>query len=323
MEPYRIEKIGKENFQLLLPLMKDCFGMDVDTAYFEWKYTANPAGSFIGFIAIDNSTNEVGASYNVIPQRLLIDGKESVVYQSCDTMTHSAHRRRGLFKMLALECYRQLREENKLFVIGYGGADSTPGFIKFGWRHVTDFRYSFKLRLFCRLSLPGKSAAQHFFIGFNEKKLREVIDTIPGTNAIHSQRTAAHIAWRIANPRFNYEMVLFDDQNGHIGYIIYYVTNNKLLIFDFIFNGNKSRQALIGYVSREVVKKKYQGLIAICQENGWQEKALAKNNFMRNPFKKGPLSERTPFIFYAEDGPMEKYNNSCQWEMTAYDHDAL
>src|SRR6476661_2874164 len=81
MSDYRIERITADQFDLLVPLMKDCFGMDTDINYFKWKYVENPAGSFIGFIALQEATSEVAAYYGVIPQVLVIEGEERMICQ--------------------------------------------------------------------------------------------------------------------------------------------------------------------------------------------------------------------------------------------------
>src|SRR6185295_2076359 len=149
MPDYLIRKLESDEFDLLIPLMKDCFGMDVDTGYFRWKFLENPAGSFIGFIAVEPDTQEVAAYYGVIPEAFMISGEKKKIYQSCDTMTHSRHRRKGLFQKLAIHCYDFLRENNELFVIGFSGAQSTPGFLKFGWKAPFYFANLFVPRILC------------------------------------------------------------------------------------------------------------------------------------------------------------------------------
>ncbi len=323
MSKYSTRKIGSAEFELLIPLMKDCFGMDVNLAYFQWKYIDNPAGSFVGFIAIDNQTGEVGAYYGVIPQKLLIDGTEKVIYQSCDTMTHSKHRRQGLFKMLAMECYDYLRNNNELFIIGYGGADSTPGFIKFGWKHVFNFRYSFLPAIMCKLAALGAYKASDFSDNPSLENLEGAIAKLQSSNTIHSARTAQHILWRTKNNHFNYQFVFYKQQNEVLGYAVYYINDNKLILFDFIFSNSTCRKAIIWYLSKLVNKKGYKAIIGYCQEKAAFEKQLRSSMFLTNPFKKGPLTERTPFIFYAADEEMNKYINPADWQMTSYDHDAL
>src|SRR5690606_12957074 len=78
--------------------------------------------------------------------------KDRIIYQSCDTMTHSLHRRKGLFKLLANHCYSYLRNKNELFIIGFGGDESTPGLIKFGWQEIFKFQYIFRVNIQSYLS---------------------------------------------------------------------------------------------------------------------------------------------------------------------------
>lgn len=323
MSKYRIEQIGADKFRLLIPLMKDCFGMDVNIGYFHWKYIDNPAGHFIGFIAIENETNEVGAYYGVVPQNFIIDGKKQTIYQSCDTMTHSEHRRLGLFKMLALECFRYLEENNKLFIIGFGGSQSTPGFLKFGWKHIFDFRYYFKPHLFCQ------AARMHSFSNENFKEVSDVsvlesfVSKPDQEKTIHSGRNVKHIGWRTNNPHFTYKIITFSQKEVIEGYVIFYVQKSKMILFDFRFSSNKAEKELLWYLSKEVIKFNYKGIIAYCQENGKYAKKLKRNAFVANPFKKGPLAERTPFIIFAPPDVIDKNSDASKWQMTSYDTDAL
>src|SRR5664279_2722285 len=260
MSDYHIRKIGSDDFEMLIPLMKDCFGMEVSIDYFQWKYIQNPAGSFIGFVAIKSATNEVGAYYGVIPQNLLIDGIEKTIYQSCDTMTHSNHRRQGLFRMLAKECFQFLKENNQLFVIGFGGAQSTPGLLKLGWKHVFDFKYYFKPAISCRLSFIRSFEKDNFFENNGIKNIEDFLNKIkhsPGV--ISSARSAKHVRWRTQNPRYCYKTTCYIQRDVVEGYVVYYIQHNKLILFDFIFNTSASEKALFWFLSKQVNKNGYKG----------------------------------------------------------------
>ena len=323
MPDYRIKRIGAEDFSMLIPLMKDCFGMDVNIGYFHWKYIDNPAGHFIGFIAIEPITNEIGAYYGVIPQSLIINGKERIIYQSCDTMTHSKHRRLGLFKMLAQECFHYLKKENKFFIIGFGGAQSTPGFLKFGWKQLFNFRYYFKPRLFCNTAALRSFAKNCFKEEHDINAMASFFTKINQPAAIHSKRNTAHTRWRIKNPNYTYQLITYSQNNVIEGYVIYYIQQKKMILFDFIFTTKKSEKGLLWYLSKQVLKNNYQGIITFCQQKGVQAKLLQANQFIKNPFKKGPLSEQTAFIFFAGEEEMNAYADPACWEITGYDHDAL
>ncbi|MEO6830706.1 MAG: GNAT family N-acetyltransferase, partial [Chitinophagaceae bacterium] len=146
---YTIRKVEPNELALLLPLMKDCFGMEVDVSYFQWKFLDNPAGSFVGFAAFHEESGDCAGYYGVIPEQYVVDGKPSIIFQSGDTMTHSKHRRQGLFFKLATACYQYLEAQSNLFVIGFGGGQSTPGLEKLGWRHLFPIRYFGIPRLVC------------------------------------------------------------------------------------------------------------------------------------------------------------------------------
>lgn len=320
---YTIRQIGADDFHVLIPLMQNCFGMNVDIEYFRWKYTQNPAGSFIGFVAVEDTTNEIGGYYGVIPQFFQLNGAKRTVFQSCDTMTHSDHRRRGLFRILANRCYDHLRVEDKFFVIGFGGGQSTPGFLKFGWKAVFDFRYYFKPKLLC------------FAYRFRAVQLVKLVE-IDAKNGLESGidltrsqisakgkaiRTPEQIVWRLSNPYHSYKLI-FDPANKD-SYIIFYRESDKIVLFDMQFENIRMANTLMAFLEKEVVQKGMKGIISFCQENGIDSQELKKLGFIANPFNKGPLAERVPFIFFAPEDEMNGYLNSTDWQITSYDHDSL
>ena len=320
---YDIKRIGAEDFELLIPLMKDCFGMDADINYFRWKYVQNPAGSFIGFVAIDTFTKEVGGYYGVIPQLFELDGKKLTIYQSCDTMTHSKHRRRGLFQKLAMRCYQELRDESKLFVIGFGGGQSTPGFLKFGWKRIFDYRYYFKPAILCRFSKGSKSLRNEVRVSTAHKAIEEGLDVSRMEISARAKavRTPEQILWRINNPYHKYLALRL--KNDDSSYIIFYVDNDKLVIFDVFLKSLESGKKMLAFLSQEVVSKGFKGIISFCQENSSDATVLQQLGFLNNPFSFGPLTERVPFIMYSSENEMEQYLSPTDWWVTTYDHDSL
>ncbi|MFM1875602.1 MAG: hypothetical protein RL266_1339 [Bacteroidota bacterium] len=320
---YDLKRIGAEEFDLLVPLMKDCFGMDADIDYFRWKYVQNPAGSFIGFVAVDTFTKEVGAYYGVIPQLFMLDGNQRTIYQSCDTMTHSNHRRRGLFQKLATHCYDELRNEQKLFVIGFGGGQSTPGFLKFGWRRIFDFRYYFRPAQLCRFSQGTENIKDEIRLHKAEKALEAGLDVTRRdlTAKAKAVRTEDQIRWRLRNP--NHQYLALHTKSDDKSYIIFYVDKDKLVLFDIGISKIESGKTMMKFLNREVVKKGFKGIIAFCMEHGTDAKTLRQLGFWSNPFSFGPLNERVPFILYSNEEEMDQYMLPSDWTITTYDHDSL
>jgi hypothetical protein len=323
-EKYDIRQVGPAEFELLVPLMKDCFGLTVDIDYFRWKYTQNPAGDFIGFIAVEKETGEVGAYYGAIPELYMVKGREQVIYQSCDTMTHSKHRRRGLFQLLALHCYDQMQQQGLLQVYGFGGAQSTPGFIKFGWSQLFELILVFYPRQLGILRLPGSKKGQ----------VSEVtdLDSIAGLvqqsndhSPIHAAKKLTHFRWRINNPMHDYKVLGYKNAGGQVtGYLVYYRNEDKLFVFDWGFVERAAEHRLFGTLKNMVAKDKtLKGLVSMTKPGGQAYKTMRRNGFIYNPFKKGPLTERTPFIVYMKGEKAAGLETGADWEPGPYDHDAM
>lgn len=320
MDSYKIRKLEATEFHLLIPIMKDCFGVNVDVAFFDWKFLQNPAGSFVGFVAVAED-GEIAAYYGVIPELYKINGAEKVIYQSCDTMTHSRHRRKGLFQKLALECYEYLRSQGKLFVIGFGGGQSTPGFLKFGWRHIFDIRYYFIPKFIVTLS-TRKSSPQ--VTGIAELGIiHNIVLKSNLGNEIHSHKTPDVFKWRISNPSHQYHVIGYQSSGDYTSYACYYITDGKLVLFDFYFANTKEGKTLVNELKIQVIDQNLRGIVAMCQEGSIYSKHLKQVGFFSNPFSKGPLSTRVPFIFFAAKEEMDKNQNPSQWSVNSFDHDSM
>jgi Acetyltransferase (GNAT) domain len=319
MSDYSIHKLGKTEFELLIPLMKDCFGMETNLKYFEWKFKDNPSGFVEGFYAKDAS-GEIAAYYGVIPELYIINKEQRLIYQSCDTMTHSKHRRKGLFQKLALHCYESLKNENKLFVVGFGGGQSTPGFLKFGWREIFKVKYYFYPKQF-KLFNSGKFSDIEEIIDFT---LIEHLTIKSNEFAkIHSYKSAKIYAWRVSNPLNNYKTIAIKSgDEAYNSYLSYYEENDKIILFDFYFGNDKSGKMLFNYL-KSLISKNQKGIISFVQENSKYSNTLASFKFISNPFKKGPLCEKTPFIFFALPKELDELNESSSWQINAFDHDAI
>ena len=324
MSHYACRKIGPEEFNLLIPLMKDCFGMDVNIEYFIWKYIKNPAGEFIGFIA-ESDDGEVAAYYGVIPQLYMIQGKERIIYQSCDTMTHSRHRRQGLFQKLALLCYDYLNLTGNLFVIGFGGRQSTPGLSKFGWIKLFDTRNYFFSTHFTRFLFYNYKTPKDI-VSLRIDELESIEDLILKSNAgsaIYALKKINNYKWRVSNPLHEYKFTGID-KNGIVNsFICYYESENKIVIFDHFFYQIKDGKILTDYLKVESVKNKKAGLIIFCQEQGLVAAEFRKYNFISNPFNVGPLSQKPPFMIYSDKDTMKLLGNRAYWNISSYDHDSI
>ncbi len=118
---------------MLIPLYKNAFGLDhtkkqilkkFDTA----KYCQR---RFIAYIALDEQENAVG-QYAIFPALMNYEGKQILVGQVGDLMTHSDHQRKGLFIELAKLTHELAIEEGLqlIYTFPYGKNSSYSGFEK-------------------------------------------------------------------------------------------------------------------------------------------------------------------------------------------------
>lgn len=320
MNNYIIQKLEKENLHKLAPLVKDCFDTDFNLDYFHWKFLDNPAGKFVGFIAISES-GEVGSYYGVIPEVYVIDGKLTTIYQSCDTMTHSKHRRRGLFQKLAKCCYDYLYQQNKLLVIGFSGRESTPGFLKFGWRVLFSMHYYFYPKIFSYFNFNKSYLEVHEIHDF---KLIESVVMRSNQNAmIHIDKTLDCFKWRLRNPKHLYKVVSVLCNGNYESYLVYYLDQDKIILFDFYFANLIDGRKLITYLKNKLRTSNLKAILAFCQEHSMLTGWLDKLGFLVNPLGFGLLSNKTPFILYSSSNNLGKFINPNCWQINAFDHDAL
>lgn len=316
---YSIHKLEKKDFSILIPLMQDCFGMQVNIGYFEWKFQNNPAGFVEGYYAKD-SNGEIAAYYGVIPELYNVNGKKRIIYQSCDTMTHSHHRRKGLFQKLALHCYQCLKDEEKLFIIGFGGGQSTPGFIKFGWKEIFQIRYFFYPSIFKYFQFSKHKTVDEIF---DYKKIEHITLLSNSDVTIHSIKSADIYQWRISNPLYNYKTIAIKGSNNvYESYLTYYEQGDKLILFDFYISNPYSGKNLFNSLKSKLTSK-HKGIISFLQENSKMSNLLYKYRFISNPFNRGPLHDKVPFILYATEDEMNLYIDPKNWQISSFDHDAL
>jgi hypothetical protein len=318
---YEIIKLKKDDFEILIPLMQNCFGMDVNIDYFKWKYIDNPAGLVEGYYAKHITTGEVAAYYGVIPQNYIIQNEKQKWFQSCDTMTHTNHRRKGLFQKLANHCYSELTKSNNLVIIGFGGSESTPGFIKFGWKQIFNTKNYFRPAFLSKLQVFLNSDQ------VQEVSVEDIINSLIISekyynNMINLFLDKDVIKWRLNNPLKKYKILGLRNKNNTLdAYIIYFLEKNKCIILDFYYNNSKSLNCILKKISES---ESFSIYLYFGQEKCSKTKKLVSNSFFSNPFNKGPLSQKTPFIIYSRNrNDQEIIENKKNWNVTPVYHDSL
>ena len=105
-------------------------------------------------------------------------------------------------------------------------------------------------------------------------------------------------------------------------YLTYYLTKDKIILFDYFINDFKLGKKLFDYL-KSLLEENHKGIVTFIQEDSNYSQTIKKYTFFSNPFNKGRLSERVPFVFYANDDELLKYHDSSNWLINPFDHDAL
>lgn len=145
MSKHRIARLGPHNIHHLEALHKAVYGKTCKQHYYQLKYnTAYTGAEHIGFLAYEQE--QPIAFYGAVPVIMLVQKQKVLAAQSCDTMTHPAHRKKGLFIELAKLTFDLAKASGIHFVFGFPNQHSYPGFIKhLGFTHSeTMNRYSMR-----------------------------------------------------------------------------------------------------------------------------------------------------------------------------------
>lgn len=324
MSEISIKRVTRDELHLLLPLMKHCFNMEVDVVYIKWKFLENPAGEFVGFGAFKDG--ELLGFNGIYPELYCINGKEQVIFQLGDVMTHSSIRRMGMFEKLATACYNHIRESHQLVVIGFGGEISTHGLLKMGWKKIKNFNYYFKHHLHCRWSSLWINTKSDYIV--NEvSNLDDIIQLhhkhTYRNEKIYQKFTAEYVQWKISNPRRKYHSFVCYQQNEAVGYIIFYKEDGKIVIFDFVYTNRKVSAQLLNKAYEYCKNLHYSGVIGIAAGDSLLAKRLLKVGFLHNPFSKGPLHVKVPFMLLADNPLVNDMLNPQNWLIEPSGHDAL
>ena len=153
-----------------------------------------------------------------------------------------------------MHCYAELEKDGNLFVIGFGGGQSTPGFLKFGWRRLFDYRYYFRPSQLCRFGQGAESIKNEITLTKALKAIDNGLDV--SRSDIHARakgiRTPEQIRWRLSNPYHQY--LALRAKSDEKSYILFYVDGDKLVVFDVHLENPSSGKTMMKFLNREVTR---------------------------------------------------------------------
>ncbi|MBI3139678.1 MAG: GNAT family N-acetyltransferase [Sphingobacteriales bacterium] len=147
-DEYTFTRVTAAHYPLLTELYADAFGSRLTIEDIRKRYdTPAPGCEHIAFIALHTASLAPAAYYGVFPHLVFREHEKILVAQSGDTMTHSAHRKKGLFVTLARLTYAECEKKGIRYIYGFPNDNSLPGFLKhLQWKEVDQVtRYDLKL----------------------------------------------------------------------------------------------------------------------------------------------------------------------------------
>lgn len=146
------------------------------SAYLQWLYQANPAGSFIGADAI--AEGQVVGQVVAIPCEYQVRGRLVRGLLAVNVAVHPRFQGRHLFKKLGLRMCEYGAAAGHAFVIGVANAAATPG-----WTRQMGFQLVRPLEARLGLGSPGID-----------------LDLVKDRAAFSRCWSATSLTWRLANP---------------------------------------------------------------------------------------------------------------------------
>ena len=153
---YTFERVTNAHYPLLQVLFADAFHQNISIEEISKRFNTVTLGAgLVGFIAIHAASQKPAAYYGVFPLQLLVNDQVTLAAQSGDTMTHSEHRKKGLFVQLATLTYDTCKQEGIYLLYGSPNSSSYTGLVQnLKWEHRENIiRYDLKLN-FKTLPLP-------------------------------------------------------------------------------------------------------------------------------------------------------------------------
>lgn len=324
---YQIKHLEQQDLPQILSLIRIAFKIEPDEGTFIWKYFYNPFGNAVlGGIFYDDELVAYGAA---IPERMYCQGKEKNSFKYTDFMVHPNHRRKGLTRKIIQALFAEANDTDT-DTLGYTMCSkiATKGFAKMGFLKLASIDNHFKPSLLIRgAKLLTLNRAKYFdkitkydvfpeeFIDFSFK---------PTENKITLVKSIPYLKWRMSNPKFKNEILLYKEGLEVLGYLMLSDSPNRLLhIIDFEVKEDNKKiiNALISYAEDEVLKKGYKGIVGLTISTNTWVKTLNKKGFVVNRYDKGPLQSILDFnvLKREEDFSLDAKN----WEISSLNYDDI
>ncbi|WP_253736479.1 GNAT family N-acetyltransferase [Halohasta salina] len=231
-EAYRIRRYRPDDRAAFDSLYESVFGRPATDDWFAWRFVEPPAVDEIPIFVAEADGELVGAR-PFLCFRLETGSRRLLGVQTCDTMVHPDHRRRGLFTRMTERAYDHYgSREEPVVQFSVPNQYSRPGYLKLGCAVVGPFALSHRihrpeslvdddrlarlagagrpiLRLYntARQRLTAPTGGDDIGVRCHDRVPSETFEELYETavpNRIHAVRSRAFYEWRFDNPRWTY-----------------------------------------------------------------------------------------------------------------------
>lgn len=237
-----MREVRQNDFDSLSSLYVDVYNINLNRAYWNWKYFENPMGEPCMFVALegDRTVGETGT----IPATVLYKNEHTPASQSCDITVHPDYQKGGTFLKLARLSINKCIKDKLLFIYGF----SVPVTLKVStkllkfrsvcsvWRWLLIINPGPYLSRKIRLNLLAKAATALVSPIIRMKLLRNCIKTEERIIEITRFDERFDVFWEKKKQDFNIAVVrdstylnwrYFDNPDGK--YKVYaYVSDNEI-----------------------------------------------------------------------------------------------
>lgn len=324
---YTIEEMKPDEVDQIASLYSVSFQRKKDATFFTWKYLKNPFGTALCLTTKTNGA--IVGSCTLIPEEFCIFGKKEKIYKCCDLMICPDHRKRGLSTKLIAALAKRLEGKGSPCFYTLCSKKATPAFRKNCWVTLGDIYYYFKPRAFieaqrltCHLEkLYEDGILRH--IGSVPDLCNEYIFA-PDPRFIHIAKSQSYLSWRLANPVYCYAIIGCYEAGSLTGYVIYSNGNgNNTFIIDIETKEDNARifKSLIAAVELESRKSRARSVIIMAVKDTVMERLAKISGYIRNPFKKGPLSSLLDFNILTDMTADMPVSDRARWIIGALNYD--
>jgi len=293
---------------------------------YEWNYNQCPYGAAHCWLARDEHSNTFIGTTALFPRVILVKGEPVDAAIAGDFAVDLQYRNLITALLLQKEIQSKIHDTNFKFIYLLPNKQAKGIFLRLGYKKIGRFTYYIK---------PLKSEYQnnkhiHSFLQF--KIFAWVVDIFIKSFAkenrykttrkysiitpeyfddrfdvfwknvsrhftIIGERTSFFLNWRyIQSPAKKYKIFcLLDGHNDIIGYIVYFLENNKCYIMDILFESSTEVISLLLAEFSRFIRMKGVGSIAVEYLGGsLLEKKLREFNFL-------PVKNETDLLFYSPD----------------------